>query len=127
MFSDRFSNVPEGLNPLWEARLAREAAGAALLDLTVSNPTAAGIPYPPGIPALLDRPEAMRYRPHPRGEADARAAVSAYYARRGRKLSPEDLILTSSTSEGYAFLFKLLCNPGDEVLIPSPTYPLFDA
>jgi aspartate/methionine/tyrosine aminotransferase len=127
MFSDRFANAWGEPNPLWEARLAAEAAGRRILDLTGSNPTASGIPYPAGIPASLDRQAVLSYRPDPKGSPEAREAVSAYYASRGRRLDPADLILTASTSEAYSFLFKLLCDPGDEVLIPSPTYPLFDA
>ncbi|MDB5049621.1 MAG: aminotransferase [Fibrobacteres bacterium] len=127
MFSDRFESGPAEPNPQWEAKLSREASGGEVIDLTGSNPTVAGIPYPQGIPALFDRPSIMRYRPAPQGSPETRAAISAYYATRGRLVRPEDLILTASTSEAYSFLFKLLCNPGDEVLIPSPTYPLFDA
>jgi aspartate/methionine/tyrosine aminotransferase len=127
MFSERFADSAGGPNPLWEARLAAEAAGKRILDLTGSNPTSSGIPYPSGIPALFDRPSVLAYRPDPKGVPEAREAVSAYYASRDRAIDPGDLILTASTSEAYAFLFKLLCDPGDEVLIPSPTYPLFDA
>jgi alanine-synthesizing transaminase len=127
MFSDTFARAPEGLNPQWEAKLAREAAGLPILDLTGSNPTTAGIPYPAGIPALLGKPSVLRYEPSPKGHPDARLAVAGYYAARGRLVDPEDLVLTASTSEAYAFLFKLLCNPGDEILIPIPTYPLFDS
>ncbi len=127
MFSHRFGNAPEALNPQWRARLSLEAAGARILDMTLANPTLAGIPYPEGIPALLNRPSVLRYRPSPRGKPETRAAIAAYYASRGPEVSAEDLILTASTSEAYAFLFKLLCDPGDEILIPIPGYPLFDA
>ncbi|MEO7427014.1 MAG: pyridoxal phosphate-dependent aminotransferase [Fibrobacteria bacterium] len=127
MFSDRFANGPDAPNPQWEAKLSLEAAGIPVLDMTASNPTTAGIAYPDGIPALLARPSVLQYNPTPKGKPAARAAIAAYYASRGRTIDPEDLILTSSTSEAYAFLFKLLCNPGDEILIPTPTYPLFDA
>lgn len=126
MFSKTFGSGPEGLNPQWEAKLALEASGAGVIDLTGSNPTTAGLPYPADIPALLDRPSVLRYEPTPQGSPDARRAIAAHYASMGRKIRPEDLILTASTSEAYSFLFKLLCNPGDEALIPSPTYPLFD-
>lgn len=126
MFSDKFGRHPAGLNPQWEAKLAMEASGQRILDLTGSNPTAAGIPYPPEIPALLNRESVLRYEPTPQGDPDARAAISEYYSSRGRDCRPEDLILTASTSEAYSYLFKLLCDPGDEILIPSPTYPLFD-
>lgn len=127
MFSDTFARAPEGLNPQWEAKLAREAAGLPVLDLTGSNPTTAGIPYPAGLPGLLGQPSVLRYEPSPKGHPEARRAVAGYYAARGRLVDPDDLVLTASTSEAYAFLFKLLCNPGDEILIPTPTYPLFDS
>ncbi|MEO6096877.1 MAG: pyridoxal phosphate-dependent aminotransferase [Fibrobacteria bacterium] len=127
MFSDTFARAPEGPNPQWEARLAREASGLPVLDLTGSNPTTAGIPYPAGIPGLLAQPPVLRYEPSPKGHPEARQTVAAYYAARGRLVDPEDLVLTSSTSEAYSFLFKLLCNPGDEILIPTPAYPLFDS
>lgn len=132
MFSARFAPAQEA-SPLWEALQARKAAGREILDLTLSNPTAAGIPYPESLPALLASPSILAYRPDPRGLPSARAAVAAYLAALEaspgvpREVRPEDLLLTASTSEAYAFLFKLLCDPGDEVLIPSPTYPLFDA
>jgi alanine-synthesizing transaminase len=127
MFSDKFGREPEGMNPHWTAKTALEASGVDILDLTRSNPTLAGIPYPAGLSSLLDRPGTLRYHPDPRGLPEARRAVAGYYASRGRRVDPDHLILTASTSEAYAFLFKLLCNPGDEILIPSPTYPLFDA
>jgi aspartate/methionine/tyrosine aminotransferase len=127
MFSDRFASGPDALNPQWEAKLSLEAAGIPVLDMTASNPTTAGIPYPDGIPALLARPSVLQYHPTPKGKPAARTAIAAYYAARGRAIDPGDLILTASTSEAYAFLFKLLCNPGDEILIPTPTYPLFDS
>ena len=127
MFSDKFGRESEGMNPHWAAKTALEAAGVKILDLTRSNPTLAGIPYPEGLSALLDRPGALRYHPDPKGLPEARRAVAGYYAARGRSVDPDRLILTASTSEAYAFLFKLLCNPGDEILIPTPTYPLFDA
>ena len=124
MFSARFNHTPES-NPLWDALQSRKAMGKPVLDLTRSNPTAADIPYPASLPALLSRPDMLRYEPTPKGLPEARRAIAAYLA--PRKVDPEDLLLTSSTSEAYAFLFKLLCDPGDEVLIPTPTYPLFDA
>jgi aspartate/methionine/tyrosine aminotransferase len=126
MFSGRFSADPGGLNPHWEAKLGLEAAGIGLLDLTSSNPTLAGIHYPPGIPSLLARPEAMVYHPNPRGMPEARRAVAEYLHGRGRPCDVERLVLTASTSEAYSWLFKLLCEPGDEVMVPSPSYPLFD-
>lgn len=127
MFSDKFGREPEGLNPHWVAKTSLEAAGVPVLDLTRSNPTLAGIPYPEGLSAMLDRPGMLRYHPDPKGLPEARRAVAGYYASVGRRVDPDHLILTASTSEAYSYLFKLLCNTGDEILIPSPTYPLFDA
>jgi len=101
-------------------------AGHHLLDLTASNPTTIGLEFDPGILAALGQREALRYRPDPRGLAIAREAVCAYYRERGDVAIPDQLLLTTSTSEGYSFIFRLLCNPGDEVLVPTPSYPLFE-
>jgi len=68
----------------------------------------------------------LRYDPQPKGLLAAREAIAAYYAEHAAKISPDDLILTTSTSEAYSFLFRLLCDPGDAVLVPTPSYPLFD-
>lgn len=96
----------------------------ARLDLTQSNPTAAGIVYPrEEIAAALADARALRYEPSPAGLPAAREAVSAYY---GGAVPPERILLTASTSEAYAYLFKLLCDPADEVLVPRPSYPLFE-
>lgn len=114
-------------NRLTELLAAKRRAGAAVLDLTESNPTHAGLDYPAReiLQALAD-PRAMAYEPAPAGAAEARQAVSAYYAARGYAVPPERVLLTASTSEAYAYLFKLLANPGDEVLAPRPSYPLFE-
>jgi len=103
----------------------RRSAGAAILDLTESNPTAAGFEYPSDqILAALGDPRALRYQPAAAGMPAARAAVSEdYYS---GHVSPDRILLTASTSEAYAFVFKLLADPGDEVLVPRPSYPLFD-
>jgi aspartate/methionine/tyrosine aminotransferase len=126
----RFSSrAPVDLAPnaLASALAAHRAAGARILDLTSSNPTRAGLRYPEAeILAALASPGALAYQPDPRGLASARAAISAYYASRGESVDPEDLLLTASSSESYALLFKLLADPGDEVLVPAPSYPLFD-
>jgi alanine-synthesizing transaminase len=119
----RFDLTP---NPLSLALEAKRKAGAAVLDLTESNPTRAGIAYPADVLDALSDPSARLYEPTPRGSMTAREAVSRDYARRGFSVGPERLLLTASTSEAYAFLFKLLCDPGDEVLVPRPGYPLFD-
>jgi alanine-synthesizing transaminase len=111
-------------NPLSRLLDEKRAAGIPILDLTESNPTAAGLSYPADrILAALADPKALRYEPAAAGMIAARAAVSSYY--RGR-VDPERILLTASTSEGYALLFKLLCDPGDEVLTPRPSYPLFE-
>jgi alanine-synthesizing transaminase len=102
-------------------------SGKKLLDLTASNPTEVGLEYDQaGILRALSRPESLRYEPEPRGLLSAREAVAGYYAERRAKVSPDQIILTTSTSEAYSFLFRLLCDPGDEVLVASPSYPLFD-
>jgi aspartate/methionine/tyrosine aminotransferase len=95
------------------------------IDLTESNPTRAGLAPAVQLGALADV-RALRYEPHPKGLLAAREAVAAYYAdSRGAAVDPERLVLTASTSEAYALLFKLLCDPGDCVLVPEPSYPLF--
>jgi alanine-synthesizing transaminase len=100
---------------------------AEVLDLTGSNPTRAGFAYPEReiLEALSDS-AALRYDPAPRGLLPAREAVSRYYAKRGTQIPASRIVLTASTSEAYAYLFKLLTNPGDEVLVPRPSYPLFE-
>lgn len=125
MFSTR-TQWDRGTNRLARALEARRRAGAVLHDLTESNPTAAGLHYPDDLLDALTDPAALRYAPDPRGLRLAREAVAADYARRGFELSAERLLLTASTSEAYAFLFKLLCDPGDVVLVPRPSYPLFE-
>jgi alanine-synthesizing transaminase len=125
MFSSRldWDVSPNSLARLLEER---RAAGARVLDLTESNPTRAGICYPAAILDALRDEKALQYKPWPRGLMSAREAVAAYYAERGREVSPENILLTASTSEAYAFLFKLLADPGDEILTPRPSYPLFE-
>jgi len=126
MFAER-TNWSLELNRLSAALAAHRAAGKPLLDLTVSNPTECGFAY--DREAILDalrNPGALEYEPNPRGLASARAVVAEYYAAHGANVSIEDLFLTASTSEAYSFVFRLLCDPGDEILIPSPSYPLFD-
>lgn len=105
---------------------ARRVA-APLLDLTASNPTVIGLSYErERILAALQHPRALEYEPASKGILAARQAVSGYYAERGVALSQESVVLTVSTSEAYSYCFRLLCDPGDEVLVPSPSYPLFD-
>ncbi len=110
-------------NPLARLLAERRAAGAQILDLTESNPTNAGFDYPPDLVTALADPRALHYEPDPAGLAHAREAVSQYYS---GAVPPGRILLTASTSEGYAYLFKLLADAADEVLIPRPSYPLFD-
>jgi aspartate/methionine/tyrosine aminotransferase len=126
MFSSR---VPGELlpNALTLALRRARAAARPLLDLTVTNPTLVGISYPSSILEPLGSAAGMRYEPRPFGLQSAREAVAADYARRGIGVAPDRIVLTSSTSEAYSLLFKLLCEPvGDAVLTPVPSYPLFD-
>ncbi len=113
-------------NRLSEALARHRASGRPLLDLTVSNPTECGFAHDASVLSALVNPAALAYTPEPRGLASARAAVSEYYAARGDRVAPDDIFLTTSTSEAYSYIFRLLCDPGDEILIPAPSYPLFD-
>ena len=114
-------------NRLGEALAAHRAAGKPLLDLTVSNPPECGFLYKDEeILGSLSNPGTLSYEPNPRGLESARRAVAAYYAERGESVAIEDIFLTTSTSEAYSYAFRMLCDPGEEVLIPSPSYPLFD-
>lgn len=102
-------------------------SGRTLLDLTASNPTTVGLHYErERILRALQHPRALEYEPAAKGILAAREAVAAYYAECGVALSMERIILTVSTSEAYSYCFRLLCDPGDEVLVPSPSYPLFE-
>jgi len=125
VFSSRFHWDPRP-NRLTRALEERRRAGASILDLTESNPTRAGFGYPEELPRAFADPRILAYHPSPAGMAEAREAVAAYYAARGQTVEAGRLLLTASTSEGYAYLFKLLCDPGDEVLVPRPSYPLFE-
>ena len=111
-------------NRLTHAHQEALASGKKIIDLTLSNPTNVDIKYDESaILKALANPRALDYDPQPKGLRSAREAVSQYY---GSAVDPEFLILTTSTSEGYSFVFRLLCNPGDEILVPKPSYPLFD-
>src|SRR5580693_7031971 len=128
MFSDR-TNWKLTRNALTDALEEVKSSGARVLDLTVSNPTKVGLHFDDArILESLASPKAMTYDPQPKGLPSARVAVADYYrAQHGIDgLDPARLILTTSTSEGYAFVFRLLCNPGDELLVPKPSYPLFE-
>jgi alanine-synthesizing transaminase len=112
----------------WAEQLARlRSAGAQLFDLTASNPTRCGFDYDAAsILTPLQNTAALQYEPDPRGLRSAREAVSRYYRDHTAAVDPDQIFLTTSTSEAYSFLFRLLCDPGDEVLIGQPGYPLFD-
>lgn len=115
------------LNKLTAARRKREATGEEILDLTESNPTRVALRYPhEELAALLDRAARQPYRPEPRGLASAREALARALSTAEDPVSPDDLVLTASTSEAYSFLFKLLADPEGEVLTPVPSYPLLD-
>jgi aspartate/methionine/tyrosine aminotransferase len=105
---------------------ALRRSGTSYIDLTESNPTRAGISYPGDLLRSLSAPDALRYQPHPLGLASAREAVAADHARRGAHVDPGQVVLSASTSEMYAWLFKLLCDAGESVLVPRPSYPLFE-
>jgi aspartate/methionine/tyrosine aminotransferase len=126
----RFSGrTPGDLQPnrLAAAVAAARASGRPLIDLIETNPTAVDLDHSwAAIGEALAEAGAGRYRPDPRGLPAARAAVAAWYARRGVAVDAEQVVLTASTSEAYGFLFKLLCDPGEAVLVPRPSYPLFD-
>ena len=114
-------------NPLSILLAEKRRNGAAILDLTESNPTRAGLDYPGDelLAALADS-RSLVYDPDPRGLLVARETVAQYYAQRGVDVPASRILLTASTSEAYSYLFKLLADPGDEILVPRPSYPLFD-
>jgi aspartate/methionine/tyrosine aminotransferase len=120
-------------NRFAQALDAHRRAGKELLDLTISNPTECGVSYPEQkILAALSDPRALAYLPESKGLREAREAVAGYYEGRtgfavtGQSVDPERVVLTSGTSEGYSHIFRLLCDAGDEILVPSPSYPLFE-
>jgi alanine-synthesizing transaminase len=140
MFSDR-TNWKLGQNRFTQALEEVRAGGVKVLDLTISNPTRAGLLYDESaILGALASPRALDYDPQSKGLLLARAAVAGYYRERGAggrdvashvstggiDVDPEQIVLTTSTSEGYSFVFRLLCNAGDELLVPKPSYPLFE-
>src|SRR5687767_187729 len=122
------SRLPKSLAPNAVARAieAKRRSGAAILDLTQTNPTTAGFTYPKELLEPLADARGLEYDPQPLGMWSARAAVAADFRRRGIVISADRVALTSSTSEAYALLFKMLCDAGDAVLVPHPSYPLFE-
>ena len=126
MFADR-TNWNLEPNRLSEAFARHRVAGKPLIDLTASNPTECGFTYDrERILSALADPQSLSYEPEPKGLLAAREVIVGYYADRGDRVAASDMLLTTSTSEAYSFVFRILCNPGDEVLIPTPGYPLFD-
>jgi alanine-synthesizing transaminase len=111
---------------LAQAHRERSSAGLPVADLTASNPTRCGFRYDATLLAALTDPRAMDYDPQPLGLPSARQAVCKYYADHGAAVVPEQVVLTTSTSEAYSYLFRLLCDPGAEILSVQPGYPLFD-
>jgi alanine-synthesizing transaminase len=132
MFASR-TNWRLDQNRFTQALEAHRREGKNLLDLTVSNPTECGLVYPETeILAALTNPHALAYTPESKGLRKAREAVADYYLGRmgfvgpGARVDPERVILTSGTSEGYSHIFRLLCDAGDEILVPAPSYPLLE-
>jgi len=125
MFSLR---LPGDLTPNRLTRTLSDlrAQGRAILDLTLSNPTRAGFDYPSDLLAPLADDRALIYEPNARGAPAARQAVAREYQRQGVTVSTDRIVLTASTSDAYSLLFKLLTDAGDEVLVPRPSYPLFE-
>jgi len=126
MFAKR-TNWNLETNRLGAALAAHRAAGKPLIDLTLSNPTECGFRYDKEtILSALRNPAALKYEANPRGLRVARTAVAQYYAEQAAILSNDDIFLTTSTSEAYSYVFRTLCNPDEELLIPAPSYPLFE-
>jgi aspartate/methionine/tyrosine aminotransferase len=134
MFSER-TNWKLAQNRFTQALERARAGGAKILDLTASNPTSVGLEYDShAILAALASPRALDYAPQAKGLLEARGAVAGYYRDKcgasGRNVASnvytDRVVLTTSTSEGYSFVFRLLCNAGDELLVPKPSYPLFE-
>jgi len=125
MFASR-TGWPLEPNRFSAALERHRTSGREVLDLTESNPTRCGFTYDALLLAALGDAHGLAYDPHPKGLRVAREAVCGYYRQHGAQVDPEQVILTASTSEGYSFLFRLLCDPQDEVLVPAPSYPLFD-
>jgi alanine-synthesizing transaminase len=126
MFADR-TNWNLKSNRLADALERHKLSGRKLFDLSTSNPTECGFKYDAAaIMGALCTPASLQYHPDPRGLKSARHAVRDYYSTRGDRVNIDDLLLTTSTSEAYSFVLRLLANPGDELLIPTPSYPLFD-
>jgi aspartate/methionine/tyrosine aminotransferase len=126
MFASR-TDWPFTPNRLSQELEERRRRGLPVIDLTESNPTRCGFAYESmEILGALANPRALTYEPDPRGLVSARLAVASYYAERGIKVEPGHIFLTSSTSEAYSYVFRLIADPGDSVLVPRPSYPLLE-
>jgi alanine-synthesizing transaminase len=125
MFSSR-TNWNLTLNELSLLAAEKRNRGETILDLTESNPTRCGFLLEPSLLQSLSTAQSIHYDPQPRGLASARQSIAAWYASRGTIVDPESVFLTSGTSEAYSHVFRLLCNAGDSILVPKPSYPLFD-
>jgi alanine-synthesizing transaminase len=125
MFSSRtdWNLTPNALSQLLAEKRKR---GEQILDLTESNPTRCNFSYNPELLQALSSERTFQYEPDPHGLLSARKAIAEYYHQRATPVDPSNLFLTASTSEAYSYLFRLLCNPGESVLVPKPSYPLFD-
>jgi aspartate/methionine/tyrosine aminotransferase len=124
-FSERTNwNTEE--SELAHALRERRTAGLPVYDLSNANPTRCGFNYDQGLLGALQNPQALDYDPDPKGMRSARKAVAAYYADHNASVDPDNILLTTSTSEAYSYLFRLLCDSGSEILVPQPSYPLFD-
>ena len=125
MFSSR---VPSDLTPngIGRSLVRLRSFGIEVTDLTESNPTRVGLKYPEGLLDGLSKPSVLEYKPESLGLFGARVSVSSYLKNYGIKVNPKQVVITSSSSDSYASLFKLLCNPGEAVLVPRPSYPLFE-
>jgi len=126
VFSKRF-HWDISSNPLSRLLEEKKGNGETIIDLTVSNPTRVGLHYQSDeILSAIAAPDSMLYQPEAQGLPVARRAIANYYSLHGMQVDPAQILLTSGTSEAYAFLFKLLTDPGDEAMVPQPSYPLFD-
>lgn len=125
MFSSRtgWNLSPNALHQLLE-EIRRK--GEPIADLTESNPTRCDLSYDPKLIQALSSERSLVYEPDPRGLLTARHSIAGYYLQRGIVVDPANIFITAGTSEAYSHLFKLLCNPGEKVLVPKPSYPLFD-
>ena len=125
MFSSRIQSCAK-TNRLAQVRADLGARGVAVIDLMESNPTRVGFKYPARFLDAFTGDVLLSYQPTPRGLAPARSAVAQHLGTEQHSIDPERILLTASTSEAYAMLFKLLCDPGDQILVPQPSYPLLE-